>query len=88
MITPSKFKEDIEANFGKLNLKQIWLIVKIAKHVRLRCRNNTAFNNFFNQIIPQAYFKQVIKTRQDGSTYPGLSISTGNNEEIIENEEE
>lgn len=68
--------EEIKQILGELNPQQLWCLVKIAKHVRLRCRNNTAFNNYMNAIFPYAQFKQVTKTHPDGTTYPGLSIIT------------
>lgn len=72
---PSYYKEDFEKHFGKLNVGQIWAIVKFSKYVRLRCRNNSAFNNFISQVFPHADFKQVTKKRSDGWMYPSLSIS-------------
>lgn len=67
--------KDVEAKLGKLTLEQLWAIVKIAKHVRLRARNNTAFNNYFNRIFPYAQFKTITKQHADGTTYPGLQIT-------------
>jgi len=76
MTTPSTLKANIERDFGAtLSAQQLWTLVKLCKHVRLRCRNNAAFNNCFNSIFqPHARFTQVNKTRADGTTYPGLSI--------------
>ena len=69
-----KFKQDFEAEFGELTSKKLWLLVRLSKNVRLRCRNNTAFNNFFSRVFPYAKFKQVMKRGFDGKEYPGLSI--------------
>lgn len=71
------FKELIQEFLGerKLTARELWALVKICKHVRLRCRNNAAFNNAFNSAFPYATFRQVNKTRADGSTYPGLQIT-------------
>ena len=66
--------------FGELNTEQLWVLTKLAKHVRLRCRNNTAFNNYMDRMFPYARFRQVTKQHADGSTYPGLSILIGENE--------
>lgn len=75
MTTPSSLKADIERDFGtKLSPQQLWTLVKLCKHVRLRCRNNSAFNNCFNQVFPHARFTQVTKHKTDGTPYPGLSI--------------
>lgn len=74
-IMIDKLKKDIEDSFGKeLTADQLWSLVKLCKHVRLRARNNAAFNNLFNNLFPHAKFKQVTKFKQDGSSYPGLSI--------------
>lgn len=78
----NQFKKDFELAFGeKLTVAQLWLLVKMCKNVRLRCRNNTAFNNFMNQVFgPHASFKTVTKSRPSWrnpgttETYPGLSI--------------
>jgi len=59
-----------------LSNEQLWLLTKFAKYVRLRARNNTAFNNLMNQVFPYARFEQVTKTRVDGTgAYPGLKIT-------------
>jgi len=86
MTTPETLREDFKKEFGsELTLKQLWLIVKLSKYVRLRARNNTAFNNLFNAIFsPYAKFKPVEKTRINRysgmkETYPGLSIECNNN---------
>lgn len=78
-------KTEIEQEFGKLTARQLWVITKLAKFVRLRCRNNTAFNNAMNEIFPHARFRTVNKTRVSRvtgqpETYPGLEITT---QEII-----
>lgn len=84
----TKLKQEVKDNFPGLNLYQLWSIVKIAKHVRLRCRNNTAFNNFMNELFPQAKFRTVEKARNDNSTYPGLSITMGDTTSIEEETED
>jgi hypothetical protein len=66
--------------FGtELTGEQLWAITLLAKHVRLRARNNSAFNNFMNSMFPHAQFKTVTKERinyRSGlkESYPGLSI--------------
>jgi hypothetical protein len=89
----TNFKEEMEANFGKLTAKQLWMLTKFAKNVRLRCRNNAAFNNFCNGTFGHyASFKQVTKTRPSRynpsvmESYPGLSISV-NGETAEDNDE-
>ena len=76
------FKQMMAENFGnELTAKQLWALTLFAKNVRLRCRNNTAFNNFMGRTFPHATFRQVNKTRPSRhnptitETYPGLEIS-------------
>lgn len=84
----TELKNSIDKVFKEpLTAEQLWAITRLCKHVRLRARNNSAFNNLFNQLFKHATFRQVTKTKQDGSTYPGLSITVDNNE-ISENEED
>ncbi len=79
--------KEVEAALGTLTAKQLWAIVKIAKHVRLRARNNVAFNNYMNKIFPYAKFQTVTKNRMDGSSYPGLQITTADSIETAEDED-
>jgi hypothetical protein len=75
------FKQLMREQFGELNATQLWALVKFAKNVRLRCRNNSAFNNFMNQTFGDyASFRTVTKTRKNwktglDETYPGLQIT-------------
>jgi hypothetical protein len=73
-------RADFESQFGHLTAKQLWTLTKLAKMVRLRCRNNTAFNNAMNEIFPHAKFQTVNKSRisrltGQPETYPGLQIT-------------
>jgi hypothetical protein len=76
------FKQLMAENFGEnLTAQQLWALVKFAKNVRLRCRNNTAFNNFMNATFPNATFRQITKQRPSRTvagameSYPGLQIT-------------
>ena len=80
-------------NFGaELTAKQLWALTKFAKNVRLRCRNNTAFNNFMNRTFPHATFRQVTKSRPSRynpavmESYPGLEITVKG--ETVQGEED
>lgn len=55
-----------------LTLKQLWWLVKFAKHIRGRCRSNTALNNYLNRNF-SAQFREVSKTF-NGRTFMGLQI--------------
>lgn len=74
--TPQELAKKIKKAFGTetLNAEQLWSLVVFAKHVRLRARNNSAFNNLMNAAFTEASFRTVTKTRKDGSSYPGLEI--------------
>lgn len=61
---------------GKMNFRQIWWIIKFAKTVRKFARSNAALYNLCNEIFRGiATFKEVTKTRDDRTTYPGLEIT-------------
>ena len=85
------FEQLMKENFGELNAKQLWALTKFAKNVRLRCRSNTAFNNFCNRTFPYANFKQVTKQRPSRTfpgqmeNYPGLQITV--KDQSVEDEE-
>lgn len=80
MADTTQLKASLEKAFGNdLTGDQLWALVKLSKHVRLRARNNSAFNNLFNSLFPNAQFKTVTKERKNHRTgqmesYPGLSI--------------
>ena len=79
MADTSQLKKALEDNFGEMDSNKLWTLVKLCKHVRLRARNNSAFNNLFNSLFPNATFRTVTKTRKNWKTgleesYPGLSI--------------
>ena len=71
----SEFEEAFGVSVKSLTPRQAWWLTKFAKHVRLRCRNNSAFNNYMNRNFTGLDFKEVTKHRADGSTYPGLVIT-------------
>lgn len=82
-MNKTDFKQLMAENFGELTATQLWALTKFAKNVRLRCRNNNAFNNFMNQTFPHAQFRTVTKTRPARypctpglmESYPGLQIT-------------
>lgn len=83
MFNPKQsLKTEFAAEFPQLTVRQLWVLTKLAKFVRLRARNNTAFNNAMNEIFPHARFRTVNKTRTSRitgqpETYPGLEITDG-----------
>ena len=72
-------REEFNSLFGHpiedLSAGQLWWFVKFAKHARLRCRSNAAFNNWANRVFPQASFEQVPKVGGNGRQYLGLRIT-------------
>lgn len=66
-----------------LSAKQLWWLVKFAKHIRGRCRSNAAFNNYMNRNF-NAQFQEVPK-EYNGRIYQGLKITV--NGESIEGED-
>lgn len=61
---------------GKITFRQVWWIIKFAKTVRKFARSNAALYNLCNEIFRGiATFKEVTKTKPDGTTYPGLEIT-------------
>jgi hypothetical protein len=88
-FTGKDFTTAFESAFGfsvkDATAEQLWFLTKFAKHVRMRCRNNTAFNNYMNSNFAPAKFKTVQKIGRDGSPFPGLEI-TANNKTISDEE--
>lgn len=96
---PADAKAELEKAFGPIeNLTgaQVWALVKLCKNVRLRCRNNAAFNNYFNGIFNNTFrFREVTKQRQKRyaapgvmESYPGLQISNSKGEPVSSAAEE
>jgi len=71
--------KEFEEAFGKpitsLTVSQLWWLTKFAKHVRGRCRNNSAFNNYMNRNFKSGVFVEVSKTDEcTGKSFKGLHI--------------
>lgn len=74
---PNDLRTEVEQRLGmkELTPEQAWVLVKIMKHARLRCRNNGALNNYMRAAFPHLRFDQVEKRRLDGTPYDGLQIT-------------
>ncbi len=84
-----QLKDTLDSAFKEpLTAQQLWALTKLSKHVRLRARNNSAFNNLMNSLFPQALFKTVTKTKRDGTQYPGLQIAMKDGSQYETEEEE
>jgi hypothetical protein len=68
-----EFEEAFNIKIEEVTPKMLWFLTKFAKHVRLRCRNNQAFNSYMNRNFPNASFNQVSKVGNKGP-YMGLMI--------------
>jgi hypothetical protein len=82
-----EFEEAFQRPLSSISPRMAWWLVKLIKHCRMRCRNNSALNNYLNRNFKGLRFQQVTKTRQDGSTYPGLEI-TGKDGALMYTEDE
>lgn len=73
---PEDVRRDVKAKLGieELTPEQAWILVKLMKHARLRCRNNGALDNYLREAFPHLRFDQVEKRRADGTPYDGLRI--------------
>ena len=71
-----EFNESFGRKIDTISPRMAWWLVKVIKNCRLRCRNNTALNNYLNRNFTGLKFAQVTKTHADGTEYPGLEIST------------
>lgn len=78
-LEPREAREMLHRIKNEWTVQDAWTLIKIIKHCRLRCRNNAALNNFMNNIFPDMRFEQVTKFRPDGSSYPGLRITSKHN---------
>lgn len=74
----SSFKAEFEQSFGsvdELSVRQMWCLVKIIKHCRLRCRSNAALLFFFRGRYEYvSWFDSAadVKTRIRGAVLVGL----------------
>ncbi len=78
-FTGPALKSEFEACFGPiegLTVRQLWCLVKMMKHCRLRCRSNAALYNYLNGNFTSHSFREVTKVHPDGTTYPGLEITS------------
>ena len=70
----SEFHEVLGKPITSVDKLQAWWLVKFAKHVRGRCRNNAAFNNFMNRNFKHLKFSEIDKVGERGP-YKGLVIT-------------
>ena len=73
-----EMQEEFEEAFGfpieEITVHQAWWLTKFGKHIRGRCRNNSAFNNFMARNFRGLVFHEVTKEKDNGEKYKGLEI--------------
>lgn len=74
---PQVLNTELKSRFEveEVTPEMAWVLVKLMKHARLRCRNNAALNNYLREAFPELRFDQVEKKKADGTFYEGLQIT-------------
>lgn len=80
-------KSELAEQFPDLTLRQVWTIVKLSKRIRQRARNNAAFNNLMNRLLPNFEFREVPKDNKWGKGLQITDKKSGDNSDY-EGEEE
>jgi len=76
MRIEAKEAREFFKKYGIGTFEDVWFLVKLFKHIRMRCRNNAALNNYLVGIFPDWNFRQVEKRdNRTGETYLGLEIT-------------
>jgi hypothetical protein len=64
---------------GEGLVRLAWVLVKLVRHGRVRCRNNKALYNYLSKAYPELRFDEVPKIIEDGprkgQMYMGLKIT-------------
>jgi len=76
----SEVAKDWEEEFGfpitEISVRGMWILVKLFKHARGRCRSNKAMDNWLSSTFTGHTFKEVPKKNErTGDTYLGLEIN-------------
>ncbi len=58
------------------SVEQILFLAKFSKHVRGRCRSNTALRNYLIRNFPGSTFTEVDHTNRRGESYKALRIQS------------
>jgi hypothetical protein len=69
-------------------LQLAWVLVKLVRHGRVRCRNNKALYNYLGSAFPELRFDEVPKTieygHRKGQKYMGLKLTNRETGDIVE----
>jgi len=76
---PKEMRQELgQAITEKSMVGLAWVLVKLVRHGRVRCRNNKALNNYMSKAFPELRFNEIPKVvefgRRKGETYMGLQI--------------
>ena len=84
IYNPEKLRQELDATIqecikGAGALHLAWVLVKLVRHGRVRCRNNKALYNYLGKAYPELRFDEVPKTMEygprKGQMYTGLKIT-------------
>ena len=67
-----EFQESFGREISTINERQMWWLLKFAKHVRGRCRSNAALMNYLNRNFKHLRFEEV---KEPGAEYPTTKIT-------------
>lgn len=82
--------DQFKASFGKsieeLTVQEVWWLVKLAKHIRGRCRSNVALRNYLARNFTGHNFREVTVEGNRGP-FKALAISPKHSPDIEVKEE-
>ena len=74
----TNLRSEFEECFGPMKdmtERQMWFLIKFAKHVRGRCRNNAALRNYLKSEFPVFSFSVVFARNDNGEEYKTMKVS-------------
>lgn len=86
----SDLKRDLDSLGIVRSVRLLWLIIRIVKHGRLRCRNNKALYNWVRGAFPEFSYRTETRIGFRGKSYEALIVTdaSGVVETELENEDE
>ena len=70
-----EWKEAFGFPITDISERGMWVLVKLFKHARGRCRSNTAMNNWLRDAFTGHQFNEIDKVdERTGKSYKGLEI--------------
>jgi len=83
-----EFEAQFKIPFKDMSVGQLWWIIKIAKHVRGRCRSNAALHNYLARTFTMFKFSACPAKTRDGRDYEKLIIMKDGHGQVMEDNEE